>query len=203
MQATIVSGVWTWKRWQPDRSMDFNSWFVKEAEGNVAIDPLEPDAEDLAQIEEHGGVAWILITNRDHERATRTFVERFDAQVASSAADANELSVTVAQRLEGGEFRGWQIIELEGFKTNGEIALYSPARRTVILGDALWGDPAGSLRLGAEAKVQDAQRAMQSMRKVLALPDLAHVLVGDGVSLFHCGRQAIADCIERREAKAV
>src|ERR1700730_1675025 len=115
-----------WSRWRPDRSLDFNSWFVRGDGVNVAIDPLEPDAEDTKQIEEMGGVDWAIVTNRDHERASATFVERFGAKVAAGAADADALTVRVTQRLGDGDLcHGWRVIELEGFKTRGEIALYS------------------------------------------------------------------------------
>lgn len=198
MQKTSLSDIWTWKRWQPDRSMDFNSWFVKGDEVNIVVDPLEPDADDLKQIEEMGGVTWVVITNRDHERATKTFVERFEAKVAASGLDADELGVGVTQRLGADEaFHGWRVIELEGYKTAGEIALFSHTRRTVILGDALWGDPAGSLRFMPDAKLRDPQAAVLSMRTVRALwPE--NVLVGDGVSIYGSGREILGRCIDAR-----
>jgi uncharacterized cupin superfamily protein/glyoxylase-like metal-dependent hydrolase (beta-lactamase superfamily II) len=198
MQKTSVADIWTWKRWQPDRSMDFNSWFVKGGEINIVVDPLEPDADDLKQIEEMGGVAWIVITNRDHERATKTFVDRFEAKVAASGLDADELSVSVTQRLGPEEiFHGWRVIELDGFKTPGEIALLSSSRRTVILGDSLWGDPAGSLRFMPDAKLQDPRAAVLSMRRVRAVwPE--NVLVGDGVSIYGGGREVLGRCIDSR-----
>ncbi len=199
MQKTSVSDIWTWKRWQPDRSMDFNSWFVKGDGANLVVDPLEPDSDDVKQIEELGGVDWVVVTNRDHERAAKTFVERFDAKVAASALDADELSVIVTQRLGADEaFHGWRVIELEGFKTPGEIALFSPAHRTAILGDALWGDPAGSLRFMPDAKLADPRRAVLSMRRVRAASP-ENVLVGDGVSIYECGREALGRCIDARD----
>jgi glyoxylase-like metal-dependent hydrolase (beta-lactamase superfamily II) len=187
MQQTMVGDVWMWKRWQPDRSMDFNSFFVRSAGGNLAIDPLEPDAED---------VAWVIVTNRDHERATTTFVERFGAKVAASEHDAGDLSVPVARRLKAGEiFEGWHVIGLEGFKSPGEIALYSPERRTVVLGDSLWGDPAGALKFGAQKKI-DLPRASVSIRAILDVPKLDHLLVGDGVCVFRDARNAVLECVE-------
>ena len=47
MQPTIVPGVATWSRWQEDRSMFFNAWFVEGEGGNMVVDPLEPDAADV------------------------------------------------------------------------------------------------------------------------------------------------------------
>jgi uncharacterized cupin superfamily protein/glyoxylase-like metal-dependent hydrolase (beta-lactamase superfamily II) len=186
LQKTIVPDVWTWKRWQPDRSMDFNSWFCKADGLNMVVDPLEPDADDLRQIEEMGGVDWVVVTNRDHERATKFFVDRFEAKVAAGAGDADEL------------FHGWRVIELEGFKSPGEIALYSNTRRTVVLGDSLWGDPAGSLRFMPDAKLEDPQRAVLSMRRVRGIVRLENILVGDGAPIYGNARAAIGRCIDAR-----
>lgn len=183
--------------------MNFNSWFVKGADGNMVVDPLEPDEDDLRQLGEHGGVAWVIVTNRDHERAAATFVQRFGAKVAASAADAEQLTVAVDHRLEPDEiFHGWQVIALEGFKTPGEIALYSRERSTAILGDSLWGDPAGSLRFMPDAKLTDPERAVLSMRRVRGLRTLDHVLIGDGVPIFHNGRRVLGACIDARKLTA-
>ena len=199
MQKTIVPDVWTWKRWQPDRSMDFNSWFCKADGLNMVVDPLEPDADDLRQIEEMGGVDWVVVTNRDHERATKFFVDRFEAKVAAGARDADALGAGVTQRLGDDElFHGWRVIELEGFKSPGEIALYSNTRRTVVLGDSLWGDPAGSLRFMPDAKLEDPQRAVLSMRRVRGIVRLENILVGDGAPIYGNARAAIGRCIDAR-----
>jgi uncharacterized cupin superfamily protein len=198
MQKTVVPDVWTWKRWQPDRSMDFNSWFCK-GDVNIVVDPLEPDADDLRQIEEMGGVDWVVVTNRDHERATKLFVDRFEAKVAAGDRYADELSLGVTQRLGDDDlFHGWRVIELEGFKSPGEIALYSSVRRTVILGDSLWGDPAGSLRFMPDAKLEDPQRAVLSMRRVRGVVRLENILVGDGAPIYGNARAAIGRCIDAR-----
>lgn len=199
MQKTIVPDVWTWKRWQSERSMDFNSWFCKGDGLNIVFDPLEPDADDLRQIEELGGVDWVVVTNRDHERATKLFVDRFEAKVAAGDRDADELSVGVTQRFGDDDlFHGWRVIELEGFKSPGEIALSSNVRRTVILGDSLWGDPAGSLRFMPDAKLEDPQRAVLSMRRVRGVVRLENILVGDGAPIYGNARAAIGRCIDAR-----
>ena len=183
--------------------MDFNSWFVAGAEGNVVVDPLEPDEDDLRQIGERGGVAWVIVTNRDHERAAAAFVQRFGAKVAAGAADTDQLATPVDHRLQPEEvFHGWQVIPLEGFKTPGEIALYSRERSAVILGDSLWGDPAGSLRFMPDAKLADPERAVLSMRRVRGLRTLEHVLIGDGVPIFRDGRKVLGECIDARELPA-
>ena len=48
LQNTVIPGVMMWSRWQPDRSMNFNSFYVMTKDGseNVLVDPLALDDED-------------------------------------------------------------------------------------------------------------------------------------------------------------
>lgn len=182
MQATVIPGVYMWSAWQPDRNLYFNSFFIKTDDGNLVVDPLAGDEALFAHLGELGGIDWIVVTNRDHERATAAFAERFGANVAASAGDAPLLAVTVERELrEDDRILGARVLAFDGLKTAGEIALAFPALRTVIVGDALWGDPAGSLRL--MPKVADPATAILSLRK-LAVPFPKHVLVGDGTCVF-------------------
>jgi uncharacterized cupin superfamily protein len=198
MQATIVPGVSMWSVWQPDRNFFFNSFFVTSAEGNFAVDPLAADGVLFEQIERAGGLDWIVVTNRDHERATAAFAERFGARVAASAQDAPLLSVSVDRELHDGDrFFDARVLAFRGLKTPGEIALSLRERRTVILGDALWGDPAGSLRLMPAEKLADAAAAVQSLRALRAKYPL-HILVGDGTCIFGDGTQALQRALEAR-----
>jgi uncharacterized cupin superfamily protein len=201
MQATVVPGVSMWSVWQPDRNLFFNSFFLEGGEkpqGNVAIDPLPLSDADAAEIERRGGLATILITNRDHERDARALVARFGAKLAASEADAPLLSGPVDITLRAGdEIAGGHVIAFDGLKTPGEIALFLPERRTVVVGDALWGDPAGSLRLMPDEKLADAPRAALSVRRLLRLRP-QHLLLGDGTCLFGDAYRVLQNCLEAR-----
>src|ERR1700676_4721950 len=87
MRQTVVSGVSSWSRWQPARGVDFNPFFVETSEGNLVVDPLEPDDETLAELVSRG-VAAVLVTNRDHERASARVAQATGAPVLASALDA-------------------------------------------------------------------------------------------------------------------
>jgi uncharacterized cupin superfamily protein len=198
MQRTIVPGVSMWSVWQPERGLFFNSFFVRSDEGNLAIDPLVLGPGDEDEIVAHGGVAWIVITNRDHERDARALAARFSAKIATSALEAPLLSGPVDRELEAGEhFFGARVVPLAGLKTPGEFALHFAALGAVVVGDALWGDPAGSVRLMPDDKLGDPARAVLSLRAIAAcLPE--HLLLGDGAPLFGNARSVLQNALEAR-----
>ena len=197
MQPTILPGVATWSRWQADRAMFFNAWFVAGEGGNFVVDPLEPDADDLAYVDERG-LAAVVITNRDHERAAALFAQRYGVPVIASSPDADEMSVTVDRTvMDGDTLFGWRVVGLEGYKPPGEFALVHRATRSAITGDAFWGVPAGAVRLMPDEKLEDPARAALSIRALLAL-GVRHLLVGDGMPVFHHGWDALAEMLDAR-----
>ncbi len=184
MQTTIIAGVWIWSLWKPERNLYFNSFFITRPDGNLAIDPLPLSEADALEIEARGGVAWVVITNADHERDARAVATRFGAKIAASAPDVAMLARPVDRALaHGDEIGGARVIALDGFKTPGECAIVFPDLETVVLGDALWGAPAGSLRLMPDDKLADPRRAALSLRAVAAMWP-KHLLVGDGACVF-------------------
>ena len=193
MRQTVVTGVWSWSRWQPDRGLDFNAFFVETSEGNLVVDPLEPDDETLAELISRG-VAAVLVTNRDHERATASVAQATGAQVIASALDAPLLTHPAGRTVEPGDLvHGWTVLGFDGLKTAGEIALVDRARNAAIVGDALWGKPAGALTI--MPKVADPERAALSLRALRAA-HVAHLLVGDGACVFGNAYEAIGAALD-------
>jgi uncharacterized cupin superfamily protein len=185
-----------WSRWQADRNLYFNSYFVKGEVENLLVDPLPLEDGDAAEILASGGAAWIVITNRDHERAAGAAAKRFGAKVAASQPDASEMSVQADRILCDDDAIGAaKVISLEGFKTAGEFALHLPSLRTVIVGDALWGDPAGAVRMMADEKLIDPRRAARSLCKLRAVYP-RHLLVGDGSPIFEHAYDVMNACLE-------
>jgi len=194
MQKTIVDGIFMWSAWQPGPNVFFNSCFIETQDGNLIVDPLPLSEADAAQIDERGGAAWLVITNRDHERDAKAVAARFGAKIAASVADAALLGVTVDRTLnEGEEIGGAHVLSFDGLKTAGEIALHFRAKKTAIAGDALWGDVAGKLRLGP--KLADAGRAALSLRR-LAATRVENLLIGDGQCVFGGATDVLWACLE-------
>ncbi|HEX3468199.1 MAG TPA: cupin domain-containing protein [Candidatus Elarobacter sp.] len=202
MRQTVVPGVWSWSRWQPDRSMDFNGFFVESPDGNLVVDPIAPGDELVADLRERG-VATVLVTNRDHERATAAVAEATGAQVVASALDAPTLAVRVDRTVVPGDVvHGWTVLGLDGCKTPGEVVLYDRERRAAIVGDAIWGTPAGALTLMPDAKLADPARAALSVRTLRAHA-VDHLLVGDGACVFGSAHAALGAMIDARAGVAV
>jgi uncharacterized cupin superfamily protein len=199
MQPICIPGVFMWSIWQPARHVFFNSYFLELAGGNVLVDPLALLPEQAEEIGQRGGAAWVIITNRDHERMAREVAAQFGAKIAASEGDAPLLSGAVDRVLRDGDepFSGGRVVTFEGMKSPGEIALSMPQRNAAILGDALWGDPAGRVRLLDDDKLLDPRAAVLSLRKLWALR-LDVLLVGDGACLFADADRIIGDYLQSR-----
>lgn len=102
---------------------------------------MEPDEATLTSLCERR-VAAVLITNRDHERASAAVASATGAVTIASVLDAPLLSAPVTRTVQPGDVvHGWTTIGLDGCKTAGEIALYDPSRSAAIVGDAIVGTP--------------------------------------------------------------
>jgi uncharacterized cupin superfamily protein len=204
MQQLALPNAYMWSRWQPDRKMYFNSHFFVVPEGNVVVDPVPLESDDAEEIEALGGVAWIVITNRDHRRDAVALRERFGARIVTSEREAPLLDIPLDRTLRDGEevFPDAKTVLLSNQKTPGEFAIHLPRHKAVLVGDAIFGTPAGSLSLPADKMYEDMQRAVLSLRRLAALqPDV--LLVGDGASLWSGATRAIEKLLHGRGGIAV
>ena len=199
MQKLSLPGMAMWSLWQPDRSLYFNSFFMEHSDGNIVVDPLATTEDDIAYMRQHGGVATVVITNRDHERNARELAATFAAKIASGEKEQSLLKGPVDRALKAGDelVSGVEVITLEGGKTLGEIALHLRGKKAAILGDALWGDPAGAVRLPPDEKLIDPGKAVLSLRQIWALR-LDTLLVGDGACIFGGADAIIGNCLQSR-----
>lgn len=198
MQKTIVDGVSMWSRWQADRGLYFNSFLVEGAEGAFVVDPLEPEDAAVFAACRAAGVRAVVVTNRDHERASARFSGELSVPIVASAPDAPLLGVPVGRTVTtGDDVFGWRVQVLDGFKTPGEMVLYRRALDAAISGDAFWGSPAGKLRLMPDEKLADPVRAALSARDLRVL-SLRHLLVGDGAPVFGNADAVLGDMLAAR-----
>jgi hypothetical protein len=198
VKATHRADIFTFSRFDPERNIDFNGWFLVREGGNVLVDPVEMSEHDIAHARELGGVAWIVITNSDHVRAAPELAKAFHAEVAGPAAEREGFPVACDRWLGSGDaaFAGIEIVALDGSKTPGELALVVDGD-TLITGDLVRAHKGGGIHLLPDAKLVDRDAALASLRALAEEHHLRAVLVGDGWPLFADAHAHLRDLVER------
>src|SRR5687768_17342993 len=145
----IVPGIFTWPSFSERHGYDFNGFFVPLLEGNVVIDPVTP-TDDVLEALVREGVEHVLVTNRNHTRASGAIREATGARVAMHPADA-EYARAQGAIIDDSLFPGFRlgplvIVGAPG-KSPGEVAIHWPARKILFVGDACVGKPPGACAL--------------------------------------------------------
>lgn len=193
----IVSGVFTWPWFSTPHGYNFNGYLIEDRGGNICVDPVEPGDETLAEIARRG-VARIVVTNRNHVRAANRVRAATGARVAihpDDAAHARSQGAELDDELSLGESIGPLTVVAVPGKSSGEVALYWPQRRILIVGDAIIGNPRGSCGLLREQVMDDPQRLRDSVRGLLAL-DFDTLLVGDGEPILSGAGRKLRELVE-------
>lgn len=177
----IVPGIWMWSWLSEPHGYNFNGHLIEDAGGNICVDPVEPGADGLAELARRG-VGRIVLTNRNHTRAANMVKSRTHARIAIHPADAGHArnqGAEIDDELRIGDTIGpFTVIAVPG-KSPGEVALHWPARRILMVGDSLIGNPPGNCKLLREAVMDDPPLLRASVKKLLDL-DFDTLLVGDG-----------------------
>jgi glyoxylase-like metal-dependent hydrolase (beta-lactamase superfamily II) len=194
--------LYCWSVFNERLDIDFNSFAWIREGGNVLVDPLPLSEHDRRHLRELGGAAWIVLTNSSHVRAAKELAAEFGCKLAGPAAEREGFPLACERWLkEGDDFLpGLQILELEGSKTPGELALVLEGT-TLIAGDLLRSHRAGELMLlRPEQGLKDAARAVASLRRLLANERLEALLLGDGWCEFREGRKLLAEFLQSQES---
>jgi glyoxylase-like metal-dependent hydrolase (beta-lactamase superfamily II) len=192
----ISSGIFTWPWFSAPHGYSFNGYLIADAGGNICIDPVEPDADTLAEITRRGA-ARVILTNRNHVRAANRVRAATGARSAihpDDAAYARGQGAELDDELRAGEKVGPLTVVAVAGKSPGEVALHWPERRILIVGDAVIGNPPGSCALLREKVLDDPPRLRNSVRELLAL-DFDTLLVGDGESILTDARRKLRDLV--------
>lgn len=193
----IVTGIFSWPWFSEPHGYNFNGHFIRHADGNLCVDPVEPSEEDMAEMARQG-VARILITNRNHSRAANKIRARTGARTAIHPADAPHARSEGAElddELKIGDKIGPFVVVGAPGKSLGEVVLHWPERKILLVGDALVGDPPGKCKLLPDKVVDDPPRFRESARGLLAL-DFDALLVGDGVPILQSAKERLRELIQ-------
>ena len=188
----ILEGIFTWPWFSQRHGYDFNGYLVRHPDGNICVDPVEMPPEVESEIASLG-VERIVLTNRNHFRASMKLKERTGAPIAIHSADAGFArgkGTRIDEELRAGERVGpFDIVAAPG-KSPGEIALHWAGRRILLVGDACVGKPPGECALLPDAVIDDKARLTASLRALAAL-DFDALLLGDGASILEGGCAAL------------
>ena len=192
----IVTDILTWSWFSEPHQYYFNGHLVRNPGGNICIDPVEPAEDGLDGIAIEG-VARILLTNRNHSRAANRVRDRTGARTAIHGSDAEHARNEGAElddTLEVGERIGpLEVINAAG-KSPGEVALFWRNRRTLIVGDAVIGNPSGHCGLLPDRVKGNPAGLRGSVRKFLDL-DFDTLLVGDGESILENAKARLEELV--------
>lgn len=193
----IVADIHMWSRLAQPQNYNFNGHWVAHAGGNLVIDPVDPEEEDMERLVA-AGVAHIVLTNRNHSRAANRVRERTGAQVMIHPADAphaREQGTQIDGELAVDQTIGpFRVLDASG-KSPGEVALFWPERRLLLVGDAIISDPPGKCRLLPEAKLDDPAALRASVKRLCETVDFDLLLVGDGEPILSDAKQRVRELV--------
>ncbi len=190
----LLPNIFQWSWFSQDKQLDFNGLLLTVGEHRILVDPPVLPPDEAARLKQGGPVDYVVITNRDHEREAETCRATFHCRVYVPEADASQMTVKSDKTYRDGELLpgGIWAVQLQHQKSPGETALFLPQGRGVlIVGDALIGAPAGSLRLLPAEKYADTAAAKEGLRRLLKY-NFDALLVGDGASIL-TGAKAVVE----------
>jgi glyoxylase-like metal-dependent hydrolase (beta-lactamase superfamily II) len=193
----LLPGVFTWSSFSPPHGYDFNGYFLALPGGNLCIDPADAPPEALAELARRG-VARILLSNRNHVRDANRVRSRTGARAAIHPADAayaRGQGAEIDDELQVGEHIGPLVVVGVAGKSPGEVAFHWPARRILIVGDAVVGNPPGQCALLRDKVMDDPAQLRASVRRLLEL-DFDTLLVGDGAPILVGAKDRLRDLVE-------
>lgn len=189
----LLPGIWQWSWFSDEKALDFNGLYLAVGEHHIVVDPPPMGDSEVSVIRRGGGVDYIIVTNRDHERHSRQYQEEFHCQLFVPELDAPLMTVTPTKTFKDGELLpgGIWVIHLKEQKSPGESALYiQQGKGVLIVGDALIGAPPGTLRMLPPEKYADVAKAKDGLKRLLKY-NFNAILVGDGASILTDAKSAV------------
>lgn len=191
----LFDGAWMWSAFNEEKGFNFNGHLLKTAEGAVLVDPVPLGLEDLSTIEREGlKPDAVVITNRNHLRASADALARWKVPLILHESEVEQAGVSADRAVKNGDkVFGLVVLHLPG-KSPGEIGLFWPAKRALLLGDALIA-PKGALKTVPADKQDDPALLRRSLETLRSL-DFDALLVGDGDPVLDDAKTAVVRWLE-------
>ncbi len=177
----IVPGFWAWRWMSPEKGYFFNGTLAVHAGKKVLIDPVLLESGAMAKLESMGPFDAIYLSNKDHERMAYDLRRKWNLPLGIHEFDVEFLKEKPDFTFKDGQelFCDLKVVHLREQKSPGECAFYSEGKKTLIVGDALIGHPAGKLNMLPDMKYADPRKAQAGLRRLFSL-QFETLLVGDG-----------------------
>jgi hypothetical protein len=186
------SDLFNWSEFNEERNIDFNGTLWLSPAGNVLIDPVTLTEHDINHLESLGGAAHVIITNSDHVRDAAKILLITGAKCWGPAAEKEDFPISCDGWLSEEEqpIKGIEVFCLNGSKTPGELALLID-NKTLVTGDLIRSHEGGHLRMLPEAKLQNRELALKSIKRMASITNIQAVIPGDGWPVFNYGHEAL------------
>ena len=186
------SDLFNWSEFNEERNIDFNGTLWLSPAGNVLIDPVTFTEHDINHLESLGGAAHVIITNSDHVRDAAKILLITGAKCWGPAAEKEDFPISCDGWLSEEEqpIKGIEVFCLNGSKTPGELALLID-KKTLVTGDLIRSHEGGHLRMLPEAKLQNRELALKSIKRMASITNIQAVIPGDGWPVFNYGHEAL------------
>lgn len=196
MKALHKKNLFCWSQFDEDRNIDFHSYVWVRDQGNIVFDPLPLTAHNRAHLNSLGCVTHIIISNSDHVREAVELSTETGAQIWGPVGEKSSFPIDCAKWLDEKEavIEGLDVYSLSGSKTAGELAFVVEGE-TLITGDLVRAHSGGSLCMLPEGKLQDSEKAKDSVRKLAGISGITAVLPGDGWPVFRDAKQVLMELV--------
>ena len=196
----IASNIAIWHEYDSAVKAEVYSTCLETPDGTYLIDPIPLESEALYELIGPNSVAGIIVTSRNHHRASAKFAEKFSAPVfGRTEAFLNKAARELKSVTEGEEIsEGLRAIGIQG-AGEGEIALYyAPEGGALIIGDALINfEPYGFTFL--PAKYCSNQKQMRrSLRRLLDYK-AERILFAHGAPILSQGSERLRDLLDSQD----
>jgi glyoxylase-like metal-dependent hydrolase (beta-lactamase superfamily II) len=188
-----------WSVYSAEKGFDFNGFAIATDDGVLIVDPPSDDDAVFEAITAIDQPCLVVVTNRDHERASDAFRVHYGIPVAAHHLDASFMAVCPEQTFDEDTWLpgGFRVVHLPHQKSPGESALYQPQQGLLLVGDAVIGHPVGQLAMLPLDKYANPKSAHQALKRLADLHPggLDTLLTGDGEPVLTHAQDALDLCL--------
>lgn len=201
----VAPGLWRWTalhpHWTPgeDWEQEVACVYWEGGDALCLVDPLVPGEDEERffraldfDVERIARPVAIVLTTADHERSAAELRARYDGSVWAWHAERDRIAAPVDTVFAAGDALPGGLEAIDAGRP--EALLWLEARRTLICGDVLVGDPLRVSPWAADAAEQ--RRTLAALRGAAALP-VEIVLPAHGAPVLADGAEALTGAIAR------